>query len=554
MILYCDVKAPKVVYMNENKIGLLRESLSSLVYHFTSIGSVFNILETNEMFCQSAKVGGGADDYSEKYDFYISLTRTKSSQEGFGYNSSKGSCARIEFDGDKLNHNFHGEPINYWGGGEGLLNKFSYMRQAQNNKHFEYQEITDPNEIAEHNFEKLPPLSYIKYANEDSPQFVKDKGKYYEKIQTISPDVQHHQDNEIEDRLFTNKPYITNIRDYIRRIDIFIDETRDLGGDILSLLTQLSLRYSNIVFIYNNLKDFDAQNENVVNKKYQEMYSEYGRLMPYNSKKTNLDALSNICNLITFLDNNDEKPKKKALLLKQYGLEKYTSAVIKKRDNFWGLQGLFDNLMSDTHNISKDPFKDGQIMLKMLNDFLRKNGYKSLRDAYVKIQKELDERSHGGYNWDNIDTQSVKEFKVINVNGYKNYIIDNDSETDFWHIFELDDKDSRYSFIDNFIWDLERGTYGENYLNVIRGGNVNKFTKYLQSLAHGKVTLGQMFNIFTKLGTNAKDVIDNELGYNFEIGTIQTDYWDSNHKRLYPPFQMDYDEVDMYLRNKFKKA
>ena len=93
---------------------LMKEALSSKVYHFTSIKSVFNILNTNEMFCQSS-LATSADDYSDKYKFYVSFTRVKSPKEGFGYNLYKSSSfARIEFDGDKLNNNFSGRPVDYW--------------------------------------------------------------------------------------------------------------------------------------------------------------------------------------------------------------------------------------------------------------------------------------------------------------------------------------------------------------------------------------------------------------------------------------------------------
>ena len=118
----------KISRIVENCIKkVITESLSQSVYHFTSVFSLLKILNENEMFCQAAKVGFGADDMNNKYDFYISFTRAKSSQEGFGHTSTRiGSIARIEFDGDKLNKNFHGKPVNYWGGSDSLNNKFSY--------------------------------------------------------------------------------------------------------------------------------------------------------------------------------------------------------------------------------------------------------------------------------------------------------------------------------------------------------------------------------------------------------------------------------------------
>ena len=108
---------------------LMNEALSSKVYHFTSIKQAFDIMRSNEMFCQSS-IAGSADDFSDKYKFYISFTRSRSPQEGFGYGKSRGmSTARIELDGEKLRNNFRGKAINYWNS-DSLTNKHSYMRDA----------------------------------------------------------------------------------------------------------------------------------------------------------------------------------------------------------------------------------------------------------------------------------------------------------------------------------------------------------------------------------------------------------------------------------------
>ena len=557
MILYYEHKEPKKVIIDENKLIIIKEALSSNVYHFTGIFAALKILSTNEMFCQSAKVGGGSDDVSDKYDFYISTTRTKSSQEGFGYSSSRGAIARIEFDGDKLNHNFHGEPINYWGGSDALSNKFSYMKKVQNTKDFGYVEITDPREIEMHEFKNLPPFSYIfsdgtSHTDEDSPEFVEHKGKYYKKVQRINPEIQHHRDNEIEDRLFTNKPIIDNIRDYIKRVDIFISPNQEGNEMVLATLVQLSVRYSSIVSIYDNLNDFDKQSENTINEKYcdSELWHKYSNLTPLDRDKVDVNFIANVCSLITLLDNKDEVNRNKALLLKKYGLEKYTSAALKK-NNFWGLEGLIQNIMSDSQNVSKSPSRDGQLILKMLSDFLRKNGYKSLRDAFAKMKKEIDIKYKSGYDWDSIDTETPRTIKILEY-GSRKYIINNDSDTDFWHIFDLDGKSWKYNFIDNFIYNLEGGYLGDTWKSVIRGG-INTFKKYLQNLAHKKVTLNEMFSLFERLGIDPKTAINETIG-EFSIYNIEGNYWEISNKWYWLPYKSDNEDGDEYIKQLFKKA
>lgn len=530
---------------------VLNESLSRSIYHFTSIFALLNILNKNEMFCQSAKVGSGADDLSSKYDFYISFTRSKSSQEGFGYTSTRSTIARIEFDGDKLSNNFSGKPVNYWGSGE-LTNKFSYMRRAATEKHFEYKEITDKNIINNVNFVKLPSFTYLTYAQENSPQYVTKDGKYYVKVQEISPDIKHHRENEIEDRLFTNKPIIYDIYQYIKRIDIFIDQNSWDNEKVMAALMQLSMKGPKI-FMYDNLKDFDKQSNNTVNDKFTELFDKYGSFMPRMRENINIGFLTNICDAFTFFDPKDIANKQTALLLKKYGFEKYTRQVIKKQNNYYGLDDLINRLSNDSHNVSKDPTSEGQIMLKMLNDFLRSNRYSSLRDAYVKMtEKSQKIRKGGDYDFDAIDTEKNITFKYIMINNYgPKFIINNDNDTDFWFIFKMNDKVEKYNFIENLVWDLSHDVYGETYKSVIRG-DLTTFTKYLQSLAHKKVTLNEMFNILNRIGVNVNDAMS-ENGTSFEIGELKSDYWNTTSYYLSPPFRCTSNEQNEYIKNMFKK-
>lgn len=531
---------------------VLNESLSRSVYHFTSIFSALNILETNEMFCQSGKVGSGADDMSGKYDFYISLTRTRSSHEGFGYTSSRGvAVARIEFDGDKLNRNFHGEAVNYWGSGD-LSNKFKYMRDAQNNKHFEYREITDKDVIGRNRFEKLPPFNYLYNASEDAPDYVEKNGRYYKKVQSIPSGIQHHPDNEIEDRLFTNKPIIENVLKYINRIDILINKEKDKSEETLVALSQLSINYSSIVHMYDNVIDFDRQTDNTVNKQYQD-FGKYGMLSPRRHRRENIDFLNNICVLSTFFDSNDVAKKKKALLLKKYGFEKYIRIILKKRDNLYGIDVLFNSLMCDSQNVSKNPTREGQIMLKMLNDFLRKNGFSSLEDAYKGMSDKLKKRnSRSSYDWDSIDTQTPMTLRYIKLrDGYAKYIINRENDTDFWFIFGMKSKNDRYYFIEELVNSLDRGYYGDKYKSAIRG-NLVTFSKYLQNLAHKKVTLSEMSDIFMKIGIDFNDYMY-DFGYPFNIESVELSYFDASYKGFYAPFRCDDDENDKYIMSFFKK-
>ena len=61
------------------------------------------------------------------------------------------------------------------------------------------------------------------------------------------------------------------------------------------------------------------------------------------------------------------------------------------------------------------------------------------------------------------------------------------------------------------MFNLENEYYNPRWFEAIRDHNIDKFKRYLQHLAHKKVTFGKMKAIFDKLGVNIEDI--SMLGY-----------------------------------------
>lgn len=86
---------------------MINEGLSKIVYHFTQIDNLVNILETNE-FTLTSTLGSKSDyDVNKGRYFYLSTTRSGSA----GYRSGN---VKIVLDGDKLNQRYKGYAMDYW--------------------------------------------------------------------------------------------------------------------------------------------------------------------------------------------------------------------------------------------------------------------------------------------------------------------------------------------------------------------------------------------------------------------------------------------------------
>ena len=513
---------------------LMKEALSSKVYHFTSIKSAFNILKTNEMFCQSS-LATTADDHSDKYKFYVSFTRVKSPKEGFGYNSYKSSSfARIEFDGDKLNNNFSGRPVDYWNS-DSLTNKRKYMKDVTNQKAYKYVPYDGNDNVDAKDMGGVYKYDF-KYPREDSPLYASFDGKIYKKEQIIPDDIQHHVFNEIEDRIQTNKPIIENINKYITRVDILIDRDSENKDDIVYAR---NLSFSKFVFVYDNMNDFIMQSENTVNKEIQDDDSIESRIDLYTLLRRQsyscIELLSSYLLLLT-IDEHDMNKKFKLVsnILEDGNLGKYKRDVIKKISSYrWGtnIENCINSLESSAQSISKEPTKEGQELLYFITSSMRKLGYKSFRDMYRKIKEGNSKKES------KIDTESRRTFTILETSYYKFDITDK-KNVDFWYILGMKERLSdRYYFFENIIDEMARN----GLIDKVRGGEYT-FTKYCKNLAHKNITLEDIDSIFGKIGLTFQDLFE-MYGLTFSIETKDLNYWDFTDERVNAPFPYKNDDL-----------
>ena len=514
---------------------LMKEALSSKVYHFTSIKSAFNILKTNEMFCQSS-LATSADDYSDKYKFYVSFTRVKSPKEGFGYNSYKRkSFARIEFDGDKLNNNFSGRPVDYWNC-DSLTNKRKYMKDVTNQKAYKYVPYDGNDNVDAKDMNGVYKYDF-KYPREDSPLYASFDGKIYKKEQIIPDDIQHHVFNEIEDRIQTNKPIIEDINKYITRVDILIDRDSENKDDIVYAR---NLSFSKWVFVYDNMKDFIMQSENTVNKEIQDDDSIESRIDLRNTLSTIgqsycIELLSSYLMLLTINERDTNKKfKLVSNILEDGNLGKYKRDVIKKISSYrWGvnIEDCINSLKVSAQNISKNPTRQGQEVLHFMTSSMRKLGYKSFIDMYRKIKEGNSKKEP------KIDTESRRTFTILETSYYK-FDITDEKNVDFWYILDMKERLSdRYYFFENIIDEMARN----GLIDKVRGGEYT-FTKYCKNLAHKNITLGDIDSIFGKIGLTFQDLFE-MYGLTFSIETKDLNYWDFIDERVNAPFPYKNDDL-----------
>ncbi len=445
-----EKKIDNIIKESINKF-ILNERLSSVLYHFTRIGSLYNILKSDSFKLRSS-YGRSSDDKHRTKKFYLSCTRQRSGLLGY----SRSFNVRITLDGDLLNHRYEGGAIDYWGKSMG---KQSYYDKEKYNKVDYYQSST-----------------------------------------------------ENEDRIYSDVPFIKNASKYIKRIDILC---KNLDNNVnLSYLYHILLSSkSNIIYIYNNEKDFNYQTDNTINSEISDNSNLY-KTIPnsHNYKDAVSYGLSHMLSFFILVDKqfNDYKGYC-AKMLRKYNLDDYIPNVLNGINIHMNIDDI-DSTVLDGIRTNGDNFVYENSFL-MLRDFLRDRGFRNIIDAVRFVNNR-----HNRNKWSDFDYDLEVDVFAFQPNGntnrYGNTIILHPDKTLFWSIEEFQHA-KKY-----FINDIERS------IRSHKSGNDEKFYKYLQHMVKGKITVSAMLSFLSKLDTNEENIIDYIFSGSFKMIKMKYNYID----------------------------
>lgn len=213
----------KQIISEEVERFVINEMLSSKCYHFTTLNGLLRILKTNTFLLKTDVVSDTEHwDDKPRHRFFMSTTRVRDGR--FGYNrfiNKNSMLVRITLNGDLLNANYRGMPINW---------------QMHNEKTKGY----EPN---------------LRYAVSSKSRAMYNNPDW--RLAQIQPFVEN------EDRIYSNKPSIPNADRYIERIDVLTyDTTTYIDAQERDILQNIPSSFRNITHIYTTMKDFNKQENN----------------------------------------------------------------------------------------------------------------------------------------------------------------------------------------------------------------------------------------------------------------------------------------------------
>lgn len=190
---------------------ILQEGISKIVYHFTTLEALRNIIATNRINFSDAK--SNQVDMAcqpEGYNYYLSVTRQSSPLVGYPGMKNTGN-KDVSSELNEANAKYRKPRTRQIGqfGIDPLIRRRTYQ---QYNKNAPDSELTDKQLLSKRTNKLVKPTA----------KFVNDKGNtvyVLDKNQTSNRN-KISQNSETEERIFSKTRYLENAYDYILRVDI----------------------------------------------------------------------------------------------------------------------------------------------------------------------------------------------------------------------------------------------------------------------------------------------------------------------------------------------
>ena len=358
----------------------VNESLTSKLYHFTRTYRVIQILDTNSIN-MTPVFGTKSDSEINNNKLYaLSLTSSRHSDVGYAQSLPKRQLVRITMDGDSLNNNYKSKRVDYW------------------------QRPKDPKD----------PM----YNDTHSP-----KGDALYK--------QISRQDELEDRLISDKNTIKNANKYITKIEILNGETESLEN-IKYQCDELNIEFH----AYDEQKYFDgAVSDKAINVE---------------AKKHDIETHENSFNIddliVLYLYNNEDKTD--SLIDEIIGLkpdidtEKLKEYIEKEMKNVkyrlripdsYNIKDYESSVNSYIHNNKRTTDEVGRFIIHKIGMDMKKSKSDTLYD-YIESKIYKGKKRQSDFNKEYVDNIN-KYFKgeypeIITNRDYSTYKSETDEPVD----------------------------------------------------------------------------------------------------------------------------
>lgn len=245
---------------------LITEITSSRCYHFCTWPTLVAIASNNQ-FALRTNVTSRSEHWNQpNRRFYMSLSRVADGRVGYqSYFSNEDILCRIELDGDKLSDRYRIRPVNWVENGN-----------------------FDTKEKREDRTKRGQSTSKERYTKAAGNGHI----PYFARVQD---------EVENEDRVFSDKPIIPNAYSYIKRIDIFLQDTSEYKRAYMTrdemlknrdeylseLIGNVGVKWVNKIHFYDNMSAFNSRQHELTFPKPTENTTKYNNILSNNKRQNN---------------------------------------------------------------------------------------------------------------------------------------------------------------------------------------------------------------------------------------------------------------------------